>query len=301
MDFSYAGGSLSVKIADLKKIESQLHNLGDKTNDDIVGFLNHLQIGGTVEAKDFSSLITNSEKFLFKQLVSLLDDTHDYLLDFVYAEEILTFLNLKLNKVTYESKFQSFDHLHLSLLTLLEKELPGHQAHYLKLLSDVEKEVKNRGREQEARMTRKYYDYLSSYLSAHPFLIAKITMINLRTLYRARRLDFSLESFKDELIGDDVTREKFANLYRLDDRQIVSALRDKLDVKASATYEAMIDDPQAIDKHLDDYLYHKVKDLVFSIQFVDLFMLYAYQYRRVIKLLKKIYYRVEEYETNRHH
>ena len=76
-------------------------------------------------------------------------------LDFVYAEEILTFLNLKLNKVTYESKFQSFDHLHLSLLTLLEKELPGHQAHYLKLLSDVEKEVKNRGREQEARMTRK--------------------------------------------------------------------------------------------------------------------------------------------------
>lgn len=301
MDFSYAGGSLSVKIADLKKIESQLHNLGDKPNDDIVGFLNHLQIGGTVEAKDFSSLITNSEKFLFKQLVSLLDDTHDYLLDFVYAEEILTFLNLKLNKVTYESKFQSFDHLHLSLLTLLEKELPGHQVHYLKLLSDVEKEVKNRGREQEARMTRKYYDYLSSYLSAHPFLIAKITMINLRTLYRARRLDFSLESFKDELIGDDVTREKFANLYRLDDRQIVSALRDKLDVKASATYEAMIDDPQAVDKHLDDYLYHKVKDLVFSIQFVDLFMLYAYQYRRVIKLLKKIYYRVEEYETNRHH
>lgn len=301
MDFSYAGGSLSVKIADLKKIESQLHNLGDKPNDDIVGFLNHLQIGGTVEAKDFSSLITNSEKFLFKQLVSLLDDTHDYLLDFVYADEILTFLNLKLNKVTYESKFQSFDHLHLSLLTLLEKELPGHQVHYLKLLSDVEKEVKNRGREQEARMTRKYYDYLSSYLSAHPFLIAKITMINLRTLYRARRLDFSLESFKDELIGDDVTREKFANLYRLDDRQIVSALRDKLDVKASATYEAMIDDPQAIDKHLDDYLYHKVKDLVFSIQFVDLFMLYAYQYRRVIKLLKKIYYRVEEYETNRHH
>ncbi|HKL84078.1 MAG TPA: hypothetical protein VJZ48_01210 [Bacilli bacterium] len=301
MDFSYAGGSLSVKIADLKKIESQLHNLGDKTNDDIVGFLNHLQIGGTVEAKDFSSLITNSEKFLFKQLVSLLDDTHDYLLDFVYADEILTFLNLKLNKVTYESKFQSFDHLHLSLLTLLEKELPGHQVHYLKLLSDVEKEVKNRGREQEARMTRKYYDYLSSYLSAHPFLIAKITMINLRTLYRARRLDFSLESFKDELIGDDVTREKFANLYRLDDRQIVSALRDKFDVKASATYEAMIDDPQAIDKHLDDYLYHKVKDLVFSIQFVDLFMLYAYQYRRVIKLLKKIYYRVEEYETNRHH
>lgn len=301
MDFSYAGGSLSVKIADLKKIESQLHNLGDKTNDDIVGFLNHLQIGGTVEAKDFSSLITNSEKFLFKQLVSLLDDTHDYLLDFVYADEILTFLNLKLNKVTYESKFQSFDHLHLSLLTLLEKELPGHQVHYLKLLSDVEKEVKNRGREQEARMTRKYYDYLSSYLSAHPFLIAKITMINLRTLYRARRLDLSLESFKDELIGDDVTREKFANLYRLDDRQIVSALRDKLDVKASATYEAMIDDPQAIDKHLDDYLYHKVKDLVFSIQFIDLFMLYAYQYRRVIKLLKKIYYRVEEYETNRHH
>lgn len=301
MDFSYAGGSLSVKIADLKKIESQLHNLGDKPNDDIVGFLNHLQIGGTVEAKDFSSLITNSEKFLFKQLVSLLDDTHDYLLDFVYADEILTFLNLKLNKVTYESKFQSFDHLHLSLLTLLEKELPGHQVHYLKLLSDVEKEVKNRGREQEARMTRKYYDYLSSYLSAHPFLIAKITMINLRTLYRARSLDFSLESFKDELIGDDVTREKFANLYRLDDRQIVSALRDKLDVKASATYEAMINDPQAIDKHLDDYLYHKVKDLVFSIQFVDLFMLYAYQYRRVIKLLKKIYYRVEEYETNRHH
>lgn len=301
MDFSYAGGSLSVKIADLKKIESQLHNLGDKPNDDIVGFLNHLQIGGTVEAKDFSSLITNSEKFLFKQLVSLLDDTHDYLLDFVYADEILTFLNLKLNKVTYESKFQSFDHLHLSLLTLLEKELPGHQVHYLKLLSDVEKEVKSRGREQEARMTRKYYDYLSSYLSAHPFLIAKITMINLRTLYRARRLDFSLESFKDELIGDDVTREKFANLYRLDDRQIVSALRDKLDVKAGSVYEAMINDPQAIDKHLDDYLYHKVKDLVFSIQFVDLFMLYAYQYRRVIKLLKKIYYRVEEYETNRHH
>ena len=301
MDFSYAGGSLSVKIADLKKIESQLHNLGDKTNDDIVGFLNHLQIGGTVEAKDFSSLITNSEKFLFKQLVSLLDDTHDYLLDFVYADEILTFLNLKLNKVTYESKFQSFDHLHLSLLTLLEKELPGHQAHYLKLLSDVEKEVKSRGREQEARMTRKYYDYLSSYLSAHPFLKAKITMINLRTFYRARRLDLSLESFKDELIGDDVTREKFANLYRLDDRQIVSALRDKFDVKASATYEAMINDPQAIDKHLDDYLYHKVKDLVFSIEFVDLFMLYAYQYRRVIKLLKKIYYRVEEYETNRHH
>lgn len=301
MDFSYAGGSLSVKIADLKKIESQLHNLGDKPNDDIVGFLNHLQIGGTVEAKDFSSLIINSEKFLFKQLVSLLDDTHDYLLDFVYAEEILTFLNLKLNKVTYESKFQSFDHLHLSLLTLLEKELPGHQVHYLKLLSDVEKEVKSRGREQEARMTRKYYDYLSSYLSAHPFLIAKITMINLRTLYRARCLDLSLESFKDELIGDDVTREKFANLYRLDDRQIVSALRDKLDVKASATYEAMINDAQAIDKHLDDYLYHKVKDLVFSIQFVDLFMLYAYQYRRVIKLLKKIYYRVEEYETNRHH
>jgi hypothetical protein len=103
------------------------------------------------------------------------------------------------------------------------------------------------------------------------------------------------------LIGDDVTREKFANLYRLDDRQIVSSLRDKLDVKAGSVYEAMINDPQAIDKHLDDYLYHKVKDLVFSIQFVDLFMLYAYQYRRVIKLLKKIYYRVEEYETNRHH
>ena len=299
MDFAYASGSLSVKIAELKRLENQLTNLGNKTNEEIVEFLNHLQIAGNAELKSFGEIIIASEQSLFKELKSLLNEDYYYLLDLVYADEVLTFLNLTLNKVKYEDKFKAFDYIHISLASLLLGEMVGMQEHYGKIITQVTKQVSEKGRKQEALLTKLFYEHLATNLENHPFLLAKQTMINLRSLYRSKKLELSAEDYKIELLGDDTNREKFLNLYRLEDKQIVSALKDKFDVKASSTYEHIINNERSIDKYLDKYLADKVANLMFSTDFIDLFIFYSYQYRRIIKELKKIYYRVEKYEANR--
>ena len=85
----------------------------------------------------------------------------------------------------------------------------------------------------------------------------------------------------------------------MDNKQIISSLKDRVDHAASATYELITSNYVNIDKYLDAYLAEKVKNLVFSIEFSELFIIYAFQFRQLIKTLKKIYNRVEEYETNR--
>ena len=299
MDIAYASGSLSVKVAELKKVESQLANLGNNTNEEVVTFLNHLQLAGTVEISNFATLINQSEKVLFNQLVAILSDDYYYLLDLVYADEIITFLNLKLNDVKFEDKFKEFDYLHLPLAKLLEGNLIGMQDHYAAIMNATRSEFKTKGYKQEAILSKVYYQFLTDKVGDNLYLDSKITMINLRTLYRAKKLDLTIEEFELELIGSYIEKEKFVSFYRLDNKQIISSLKDRVDHAASATYELITSNYVNIDKYLDAYLAEKVKNLVFSIEFSELFIIYAFQFRQLIKTLKKIYNRVEEYETNR--
>ncbi len=301
MDFAYASGSLSVKIAELKKIEAQLTNLEQKGHDEIISFLNHLQIAGNQEINDFKTLINKSEQYLFNQVVSLVSENDYALLDLIYAEDIITFLNLKVNNVKYLDRFAPYDVFHLSLTQLLDDQLPGYQDHYGRMLREVNRLDKKSAREKEAKLTQLFYQHLGERFMGHPYLISKIIALNVRTLYRAKKLSLSLDDFKIELLGDDVIREKFSGLFRLDERQIVATLKDKFDSQTSQVFEAILQKPQDIDRLIDQYIYDKVKDMIFSVEFQDLFILYGYLYRRMIRQIKKIYYRVEAYETDRHY
>lgn len=294
MDFVYASGRLSVKLAELKKVEMQINGLAPKNREEILAFLNHLQLAGNSEMNDFLQIIQGSEKVLADELKSLVDEYQYYLLDAIFADDLITFLNLKLNGVHYQNKFKPFDVIHLSLQKLLDGDTSGNYEFYQKLIHRVQTEIKAKGRAQEAYLTKLYYQYLRERLAGHPFIDAKETAINIRSLYRGKVLNLSLDEFREELLGDDNKIEKFVNLYRLDDRQIVSSLKEKLNQYAAETYDKITLNPAKIDLFIDNYLEAKMGNLVFSSNYIDLLLLYGFQKKRVFKLIKNVYIQGEK-------
>lgn len=289
MDFVYASGRLSVKLAELKKIETQINGLAGKSREEILTFLNHLQLAGNSEMNDFLQIMQGSEKILADELKSLTNESQYYLLDAVFADDLITFLNLKLNSVHYQNKFKPFDVIHLSLQKLLEGETNGNYEFYQKLITRVQADIKVKGRAQEAFLTKLLYQHLSERLEGHPYIDAKETAINIRSLYRAKVINLNPDEFKEELLGDTNKIEKFANLFRLDDRQIVSMLKEKFDQYAADTYDKIASNPAKIDLFVDYYLEAKMGNLIFSSNYVDLLLLYGFQKKRVFKLIKSIY------------
>lgn len=299
MDHSFVSASLGVKIADLKRMESQIHQLGTKNNQELIEFLNHLQLGGSGEVKDFERLLLMAEKNFFAEVFSLLDEENLHYLDFVFAEEILTFLNLKLNHVPFSEKFSKFDYTHLSLKELLSDDVEYHDERYATLLKSVKNFELKEPRQNEALLVGAYYDYLINTFGEHPFLLAKINAINTRTLYRAQRLELTEDDYARELIGDDTTREKFKSYFRLDQKQIATILKEKVDPRVGELFSHLHENKKQADNYFDLYIDSKVNDLVFSFEVVDLFIVYVHLAKRLIKHLKKVYYRVETNETNR--
>lgn len=293
MDFGYASGRLSVKIAEQKKMEVQIHSLAGKKREEMIAFLNHLQLAGNGETSDFTQIIQGSEKVLYEELKSLCADDQLYILDAVFADEIITFLNLKLNNVTFQERFKPFDVIHLSLFNLLNDHLSGKEEHYLKMIHQVKAKISEKGRRQEAYLTRVFYQYLREFFPTHLFIESKENAINLRSLFRAKTLQFSLDEFSDELLGDDIKREKFLNLFRLDERQVISTLKEKFDQSAADTYEAIVNEPKNMDVLIDRYLEGNMKKLVFSSDYLDLMLLYGYQKKRLMKMIKDVYNREE--------
>ena len=298
MDFTFASGRLSVKLADLKRVENQILQLEGKSNQQLIEFLNHLQISGTSEYSDFNLLIRGAEQFLFGELVALIDEEHYYLLDLVYAEEILTFLNLKLHDVKYQKRFDNFDILHLSLTNLLSDKQLHTLDYFTKMIESVRSEAGKNLEQSEARLVKHYYDYLLENFGDNKYLSAKLRAINTRTLVRANLLELSKEEYVTELVGDDTLIEKYTNYYRLEQKQLISTLSDKVDTKIGNLYQQMIENRRNADKYVDDYLNIKLEELVFSSEFNNLFIRYAMIKKRIIKTLKKMYYQVEAYETN---
>lgn len=298
MDFAFVSGSLGVKSAELKKIETQLNGLVSKSNDEIIVFLNHLQIGGSSEITDFNKLILGGEKVLVQELQALLDEEHYFLLDAVFSDEVLTFLNLRANHIKYLPKFVDFDFLHLSLKDLLEGVLPGYQDYYLKLLAPLEKDDKLNSRTREALVVKSFYRLLNEKLRDNSFLDIKETAINLRTLFRARKLGLSTEDYVLELIGNDAKRDRFTAFYRLEERQLLASVREKVDGKAAEIYEAIVTNPSRVDELIDEYVEIKLRNIVFSYDPIDQFILYGINKKRILKTIRKIYHRVEKYEPS---
>ena len=89
MDFVYASGRLSVKLAELKKIETQINGLAGKSREEILSFLNHLQLAGNSEMNDFLQIMQGSEKILADELKSLTNESQYYLLDAVFADDLM--------------------------------------------------------------------------------------------------------------------------------------------------------------------------------------------------------------------
>lgn len=289
MDFVYASGRLSVKLAELKKVETQINGLAGKSREEILTFLNYLQLAGNGEINDFLQIMQGSEKILADELKSLTDESQYYLLDAVFVDDLITFLNLKLNSVHYQNKFKPFDVIHLSLQKLLEGETNGNYEFYQKLITRVQADIKVKGRAQEALLTKLFYQHISERLAGHPYIDAKETAINIRSLYRAKVINLNPDEFKEELLGDTNKIEKFANLFRLDDRQIVSMLKEKFDQYAADTYDKIASNPHKIDSFVDYYLEAKMGNLIFSSNYIDLLLLYGFQKKRVFKLIKSIY------------
>jgi hypothetical protein len=299
MDNMFVSAALGVKISDLKKTETQIMQLEKKSNQALVEFLNHLQLGGDAEAHGFEELLLFASKKNFQEVFSVLDDELYYALDLAYADDILTHLNLKVNGVHYLDKFKAFDYLHISLKDLLDGDDSLLEERYQRLINEVGFLNLVDARKKEATLVKKYYDYLLERFGENTYLLAKINAINTRTLFRAKRLGMTESEVEDELIGDANTLEKFLSFYRLDDAQIAVSLRDKVEPQLSELFIKMTENRKNADLYFDEFLENKVDDLVFSDDIVDLLIVYVTISKRIIKYLKKVFYQVDNYEANR--
>lgn len=292
MDNNFVSASLGVKIADLKRVETQIMQLENKNNQEMIEFLNHLQIGGDAEVNSFDDIISAISRKTFEEIYNLLDREDARELDLVFADEILTMLNLRVNNVRYLEKFGRYDYLHISLKNLLENDEVQVNDRYLKLVEEVNQLELVDSRKKEAQLVKKYYEGLLNSFPEHTYLLAKVNAINTRTLYRAKRLSMSESEIEDEIIGDTNTIEKFLSLYRLDQNQIAASLRDKVESKLADLFSAMMEDKKNADFHFDVYLDDKVNDMVFEDDVIDLLIVYVAISKRISKYLKKVFYRV---------
>ncbi|MFA5502981.1 MAG: hypothetical protein WDA35_01160 [Bacilli bacterium] len=295
MDLPFVSASLGVKIADLRKIESQLFQLDVKSNDELVNFLNHLQIGGSVEAKDLETLLLEVEKHFFGELLELFDEDGYHYLDLAFADEILTLLNLKLHELSFDEKFKKYDYLHLSLKDLLAEE-GSLKDNYRSILQEVENASLNDPRASEALLVKVYYDDLRKRFKNNPYLLAKEYALNTRTLLRAARFKFSFEDYASELLGDDVLKEKYQGFYLLDLNQLEMTLKEKVEPAIGELFHNMLKDTKSADHYVDLYLENKISDLLFSDEVVDLLIVYMMISKRIVKYLKKVAYQVDDYE-----
>ncbi|NLB49363.1 MAG: hypothetical protein GX807_00885 [Erysipelotrichia bacterium] len=295
MDLPFVSASLGVKIADLRKIESQLFQLDVKSNDELVNFLNHLQIGGSVEAKDLETLLLEVEKHFFGELLELFDEDGYHYLDLAFADEILTLLNLKLHELSFDEKFKKYDYLHLSLKDLLAEE-GSLKDNYRSILQEVENASLNDPRASEALLVKVYYDDLRKRFKKNPYLLAKEYALNTRTLLRAARFKFSFEDYASELLGDDVLKEKYQGFYLLDLNQLEMTLKEKVEPAIGELFHNMLKDTKSADHYVDLYLENKISDLLFSDEVVDLLIVYMMISKRIVKYLKKVAYQVDDYE-----
>lgn len=295
MDLPFVSASLGVKIADLRKIESQLFQLDVKSNDELVNFLNHLQIGGSVEAKDLETLLLEVEKHFFGELLELFDEDGYHYLDLAFADEILTLLNLKLHELSFDEKFKKYDYLHLSLKDLLAEE-GSLKDNYRSILQEVENASLNDPRASEALLVKVYYDDLRKRFKNNPYLLAKEYALNTRTLLRAVRFKFSFEDYASELLGDDVLKEKYQGFYLLDLNQLEMTLKEKVEPAIGELFHNMLKDTKSADHYVDLYLENKISDLLFSDEVVDLLIVYMMISKRIVKYLKKVAYQVDDYE-----
>lgn len=295
MDLPFVSASLGVKIADLRKIESQLFQLDVKSNDELVNFLNHLQIGGSVEAKDLETLLLEVEKRFFGELLEIFDEDGYHYLDLAFADEILTLLNLKLHELSFDEKFKKYDYLHLSLKDLLAEE-GSLKDNYRSILQEVENASLNDPRASEALLVKVYYDDLRKRFKNNPYLLAKEYALNTRTLLRAARFKFSFEDYASELLGDDVLKEKYQGFYLLDLNQLEMTLKEKVEPAIGELFHNMLKDTKSADHYVDLYLENKISDLLFSDEVVDLLIVYMMISKRIVKYLKKVAYQVDDYE-----